>query len=60
MIEFYFESFENGRKIGGFVVTAMDLAEAFAKASKNIEVITRPHVTEMTVRTLEQARMKQS
>ncbi len=54
MTEFYCEAFErDGKKIGGFVVTADTMSGALDKASKNIEVAIRPTQYEIRVRRFE-------
>ena len=53
-IEYYCESFDPER-IGSFVVKAVDLSDALAKASKNIEVTLRSTQGELRVRVLKPA-----
>jgi hypothetical protein len=55
-VEFYCESFENGRKIGGFSFMALHLPEALLKAARHGEVLIRPHITDLHVRTLAEAK----
>lgn len=57
MQEYYCESFdEMGVKFGSFVVRALTMAGALAKASQNIEVITRPSMPELRIRPLANVR----
>jgi hypothetical protein len=55
-VEFYCESFENGRKIGGFSFRALNLPEALLMAARHGEVLIRPHITDLRVRTLAEAK----
>jgi hypothetical protein len=55
-VEFYCEAYEHGRKIGGFSFMAGDLPEALWKAARHGEVAIRPHITDLRVRTLTEAK----
>jgi hypothetical protein len=50
MNEYHCQAFDaDGRRIGGFVVTADTISEALHKASTNIEVAIRPWQFELRV-----------
>lgn len=54
-MKYHCESYDaNGKRIGGFVIVANDMAEALLKASINIEVRTRPTQPEIRISILKE------